>query len=140
MWRYCEKNSDVIWYCESQCGRNSSHMVTHIVRWLWEGCEWRWIPLRSFWTKDDRKNKSMRNPTSSLHLYSFIPELNKISTLEDWPQKQSCFLPFFQCYFINTFTYYKNHTIWIRYACNGYYCISFQNKFTPFCIVLQQYN
>ena len=35
MWRYCEKNSDVIWYCESQCEPNSSHIVTHIVRWLW---------------------------------------------------------------------------------------------------------
>ena len=44
MWRYCEKNSDVMWYCESQCERNSSHIVTHIVRRLWENCEWRWIP------------------------------------------------------------------------------------------------
>ena len=35
MWRYCEKNSDVIWYCELQCERNSSHIVTHIVRRLW---------------------------------------------------------------------------------------------------------
>ena len=41
MWRYCEKNSDVIWYCESQCEQNSSH----IVRRLWGNCEWRWIPL-----------------------------------------------------------------------------------------------
>ena len=47
MWRYCEKNSDVIWYCESQCERNSSHIVTHIVRRLWGNCEWRWIPLMS---------------------------------------------------------------------------------------------
>ena len=45
MWRYCENNSDVIWYCESQCERNSSHIVTHIVRRLWGNCEWRWIPL-----------------------------------------------------------------------------------------------
>ena len=45
MWRYCEKNSDVIWYCESQCERNSAHIVTHIVRRLWENCERRWIPL-----------------------------------------------------------------------------------------------
>ena len=43
MWRYCENNSDVIWYCESQCERNSSH----IVRRLWGNCEWRWIPLIS---------------------------------------------------------------------------------------------
>ena len=47
MWRYCEKNSDVIWYCESQCERNSAHIVTHIVRRLWEDCEQRWIPLIS---------------------------------------------------------------------------------------------
>ena len=45
MWRYCEKISDVIWYCESQCERNSSHIVTHIVKRLWENCERRWIPL-----------------------------------------------------------------------------------------------
>ena len=47
MWRYCEMNSDVIWYCDSQCERNSSHIVTHIARRLWENCEWRWIPLMS---------------------------------------------------------------------------------------------
>ena len=47
MWIDCEKNSDVIWYCESQCERNSSHIVTHIVRRLWGNCEWRWIPLIS---------------------------------------------------------------------------------------------
>ena len=35
MWRYCEKIPDVIWYCESQCERNSAHIVTHIVRRLW---------------------------------------------------------------------------------------------------------
>ena len=49
MWRYCEKNSDVIWYCESQCERNSSHIVTHIVKRLWVNCEWRWIPLLFEW-------------------------------------------------------------------------------------------
>ena len=48
MWRYCGKNSDVIWYCESQCEQNSSHIVTHIVRRLWGNCEWRWIPSM-FW-------------------------------------------------------------------------------------------
>ena len=58
MWRYCEKNSDVIWYCESQCERNSSHNVTHIVRRLWENCEWRWIPLIWIWkNRGDLKKK-----------------------------------------------------------------------------------
>ena len=47
MWRYCEKIPDVIWYCESQCEWNSAHIVTHIVRRLWEDCEQRWIPLLS---------------------------------------------------------------------------------------------
>ena len=47
MWTDCEKNSDVIWYCESQCERNSSYIVTHIVRELWGNYEWRWIPLMS---------------------------------------------------------------------------------------------
>ena len=45
MWIDCEKNSDVIWYCESQCKRNFAHIATHIVRRLWGNCEWRWIPL-----------------------------------------------------------------------------------------------
>ena len=36
MWIECGKNSDVIWYCESLCKRNPSHIVTHIVRRLWE--------------------------------------------------------------------------------------------------------
>ena len=45
MWIDCEKNSDVIWYCESQCERNSSHILTHNVRRLWGNYEWRWIPL-----------------------------------------------------------------------------------------------
>ena len=35
MWIDCEKNSDVIWYCVSQCERNSTHIVAHIVRRLW---------------------------------------------------------------------------------------------------------
>ena len=35
LWIDCEKNSDVIWYCESQCKQNSAHIVTHIVRRLW---------------------------------------------------------------------------------------------------------
>jgi len=36
MWIDWEKNSDNIWYCESQCERNSSHIVSHIVvRRLW---------------------------------------------------------------------------------------------------------
>ena len=43
MWIDCEKNSNVIWYYESQCERNSSH----IVRRLWGNCDWRWIPLMS---------------------------------------------------------------------------------------------
>ena len=45
MWIDCEKNSNVIWYSESQYERNSSHIVTHIVRRLWGNCERRWIPL-----------------------------------------------------------------------------------------------
>ena len=45
MWIGYEKNSYVIWYCESQRERNSAHIVTHIVRRLWEGCEQRLIPL-----------------------------------------------------------------------------------------------
>ena len=48
----CEKNSDVISYCESQCEWNSSHIVTHIMRRLWRNCEWRWIPLMSAFSSD----------------------------------------------------------------------------------------
>ena len=45
MWIDCEKISEVICFCEVQCGKNSAHNVTHIVRWLCEECEWRWILL-----------------------------------------------------------------------------------------------
>ena len=41
MWIYCEMNSHVIWYCESQCERNSCHILTHILSELWGNCEWR---------------------------------------------------------------------------------------------------
>ena len=60
MWRYCEKNSDVIWYCESQCERNSSHIMTHIVRRLWVNCEWRWIPLLTLFTNDKQHHFCLR--------------------------------------------------------------------------------
>jgi len=33
MWIDCEKNSNVTWYCESQCELNSFHIK------FWEDCE-----------------------------------------------------------------------------------------------------
>ena len=45
MWIDCEKISVVIWFIQVACENNSSHILTHIVRRLWENCECRWIPL-----------------------------------------------------------------------------------------------
>ena len=79
IWRHCEKNSDVIWYCESQCDRNSSHIVTHIVRRMWENCEWRWIPLLSSY--------SHLEPT---YLFSILED--KLNSSDCWMERVSVFL------------------------------------------------
>ena len=88
MWRYCEKNSDVIWYCESQCERNSSHIVTHIVRRLWENCEWRWIPLlskHSKWAEQPGQYEVRRRTQFSLGKAKFkLQLLNRASREWCW--------------------------------------------------------
>ena len=71
MWRYCEKISDVIWYCESQCERNSSHIVTHIVTRLWGDCEQRWIPLMSITTHTIKITK-MKIPKPNNFTISYV--------------------------------------------------------------------
>ena len=119
MWRYCEKNSDVIWYCESQCERNSFHIVTHIVRRLWENCEWRWKPFLSIICMIIKYRKINHQSYLSRYVEISLPNDYQCDTQCQWNWVNEPLILFYFTLCLNTYTAKIPYAICV-YAFNTY--------------------